>query len=186
MKFFYDTEFIETGPGHPIFPLSIGIASERGEEFYAVFQRTEEELALANEFVWTHVLPKLKSRPLPQGLSAFVPAQPLEEIREDLLGYIGDETPEFWSYYADYDHVILCQIFGRMVDLPEGWPKYTLDVKQWAVQLEERAHELELPKDSEEEHHALHDARWIRRAWKVLQEHEREWEKFGECGHIAR
>jgi hypothetical protein len=37
---------------------------------------------------------------------------------------------EFYGYYADYDWVILCWCFGRMIDLPEGFPMYCIDLKQ--------------------------------------------------------
>lgn len=36
----------------------------------------------------------------------------------------------FWAYYADYDHVALCWLFGKMIELPKGFPKYTHDLKQ--------------------------------------------------------
>lgn len=38
--------------------------------------------------------------------------------------------PEFYAYYADYDWVVFCWIFGRMIDLPKGFPKYCRDLKQ--------------------------------------------------------
>lgn len=38
--------------------------------------------------------------------------------------------PELYGYYADYDHVVLCFLFGTMRDLPEGFPWYTIDLKQ--------------------------------------------------------
>lgn len=38
--------------------------------------------------------------------------------------------PEFYAYYADYDWVVFCWLFGRMIDLPKGFPKYCIDLKQ--------------------------------------------------------
>lgn len=38
--------------------------------------------------------------------------------------------PEFYGYYSSYDHVTLCWLFGKMIDLPEGFPMYTIDLKQ--------------------------------------------------------
>lgn len=45
---------------------------------------------------------------------------------------INDKTkePEFYAYYADYDWVVFCWIFGRMIELPKGFPKYCRDLKQ--------------------------------------------------------
>jgi len=38
--------------------------------------------------------------------------------------------PEFYAYYADYDWVVFCWLFGRMIDLPKGFPWYCKDLKQ--------------------------------------------------------
>lgn len=38
--------------------------------------------------------------------------------------------PEFYAYFADYDWVLLCSLFGRMIDLPQGFPMYCNDLKQ--------------------------------------------------------
>jgi hypothetical protein len=40
------------------------------------------------------------------------------------------DTPEFYAYYADYDWVVFCWLFGKMIDLPDGFPKYCRDLKQ--------------------------------------------------------
>lgn len=39
-------------------------------------------------------------------------------------------SPEFYGYYADYDWVLFCSLFGRMIDLPSGFPMYMRDLKQ--------------------------------------------------------
>lgn len=39
-------------------------------------------------------------------------------------------VPEFYAYYADYDWVVFCWLFGRMIDLPKGFPMYCKDLKQ--------------------------------------------------------
>ncbi len=38
--------------------------------------------------------------------------------------------PEFYAYYADYDWVLFCSLFGTMIDLPKGYPMYCIDLKQ--------------------------------------------------------
>lgn len=38
--------------------------------------------------------------------------------------------PEFYGYYSDYDWVLFCSLFGKMVDLPIGFPMYCRDLKQ--------------------------------------------------------
>ncbi len=53
---------------------------------------------------------------------------------DDLLRqvFINDENEphEFYGYYADYDWVLLCSLFGTMMDLPIGFPMYCNDLKQ--------------------------------------------------------
>lgn len=46
---------------------------------------------------------------------------------------------EFYGYYSAYDHVLLCSLFGTMMDLPKGFPMYTHDLKQY---VDDAAHAL--------------------------------------------
>ena len=86
-----------------------------------------------------------------------------------------EDYPDFYAYYADYDWVVFCWLFGKMIDLPNGFPMYCNDLKQT---LNER--QLKRPLDTgidillnpytlknhpnypkqENEHNALDDARW--------------------------
>ncbi len=72
--------------------------------------------------------------------------------------------PELWGYYAAYDHVALCQLFGTMMDLPKGWPMWTHDIKQ----LCETLGDPQLPEQGKGEHHALADARWNKQVYEWL------------------
>ena len=91
---------------------------------------------------------------------------------------------EFYGYYSDYDWVVFCWLFGRMIDLPEGFPMYCIDLKQ---ELDNKADRLRLPNTelSKEqmietikgtanypkqtnEHNALSDARWNYELYKFL------------------
>lgn len=149
-RIFFDTEFIEDGKTIEL--LSIGMVKETGEEYYAEVMETDR--SLASEWVKENVLPGLTGTPKPR-----------EVIAAEVLLFAGS-WPEWWAYFADYDWVALCQLFGRMVDLPATWPKFCLDVKQLAV--ESGIAELK-PPSTKSAHHALADARWARRAWKMMQ-----------------
>ena len=151
MRFFLDTEFIESGPGAPIDLLSIGIVSEDGREFYA--ESASANLSLASTWVEENVLPHLTGE-----------KQLLDPIGDAIKAFVGKEKPEFWGYYADYDWVVFCQIFGAMVNLPEGWPMYCRDIKQFC----DSVGNPKLPKQASSEHHALSDARWNRLAFEFL------------------
>lgn len=68
-----------------------------------------------------------------------VPAQleKSERMREEFIKHnvviIDGEyyvRPEFYAYYADYDWVLFCSLFGTMMDLPKGFPMYCVDLKQ--------------------------------------------------------
>lgn len=159
MKYFFDTEFIEDG--RTIDLLSIGIVAEDGREFYRCSRGTD--LNRANDWVKANVFPSL---PVINDHGVFewkrddyvlLPVT----IRNDILAFIGADKPEFWAYYADYDWVVLCQLFGRMIDLPKGWPMYCRDVKQ----LCDSVGNPKLPRQ-DGEHHALNDARWTRQAYE--------------------
>lgn len=76
----------------------------------------------------------------------------------------GTPKPEFWAYYADYDWVVFCQLFGTMMDLPSGFPMYCRDIKQEC----DRLGNPKLPKQGENEHNALADAQWVRESWEFL------------------
>lgn len=152
-RHFYDCEFIEDG--RTIDLVSIGIACDDGREYYAV--SSEFDASRANEWVQQNVLPHLV--PPEQRKSRAVIAM---EVCAFLLS--GSQKPELWAYYAAYDHVALCQLFGRMIDLPKGIPWYTNDLKQFSESLGSPKH----PPQSSTEHHALEDARWNRDLYAFL------------------
>ena len=47
-----------------------------------------------------------------------------------VLSYKDETEISFYAYYADYDWVVFCWVFGKMIDLPEGFPMYCRDLKQ--------------------------------------------------------
>ena len=154
---FIDTEFDEQGRAERIRLLSIALVTEDGREFYA---ETEEDRSTVNPWVRAHVVPQLKG-----------PIMPYPEIAAGILKFLGHPEStgvesRFWGYFADYDWVLFCQIFGRMVDLPKGFPFYCWDLKQLAAML--RVPKARFPIQKEGEHHALHDARWNLKLYRVL------------------
>ncbi len=145
MRIWFDTEFMEDG--RTIELISLGAVREDGVTFY--MQNGDANLARANDFVKAHVIPKL-------GADFYSIAQ----IALHFLEFAG-ERPEFWAYYGAYDWVALCQLYGRMVDLPKGWPFYCRDLKQ-LLDSKGNPRIPKLPPDKD--HHALNDAIWTRNA----------------------
>lgn len=76
------------------------------------------------------------------------------------------EKIELWGYYSAYDHVVFCQLFGTMMDLPHGFPMYTRDLKQWCDSLGNP----KLPEQENALHHALGDANYNKLMWEFLKE----------------
>ena len=99
----------------------------------------------------------------------------------------GEKRPEFYAYYADYDWVVFCSMFGTMMDLPKGFPMYCRDLKQM---IDVRAEKVDVsnaikgvetfeqkldflkkhpdyPKQ-QNEHNALDDAKWNFKLYEFL------------------
>lgn len=103
----------------------------------------------------------------------------------------GGDAPEFYGYYCDYDWVLFCSIFGRMIDLPKGFPMYCRDLKQSLDELAESKRKTvfaayRIPKIAslsesldaikakssfpihKNEHNAIADAKWNYELYKFL------------------
>lgn len=155
-RYFYDTEFIEDGTTIDL--VSIGVVDEQGREFYAV--STEFDPSRAIGWVRKNVLDKLPSPADPAWRSR-------ERLREDLFAFLtqpGDEF-ELWAWYAAYDHVALCQLWGPMTALPRAIPRYTKELRQrW-----DEAGQPLLPRPGPDAHDALADARHNLARWQAIQ-----------------
>lgn len=174
MRIFLDTEFVEDG--RTIDLISVGMVSETGQSFYR--QNANADLRKANSFVRDYVIPKLT--PCPGGhppkshMSGPCPYsgcdwKPTYHLKREIVEWVKlqctpGEKPEFWGYYADYDWVVLCQLYGPMIALPTGWPMYCRDLKQLCDDLGNP----DLPAEGKSEHNSLADAWWNARAWAFL------------------
>ncbi len=148
MKVFFDTEFIDTG--REIHLLSIGLVRADGATYYAEPAGAPKDLAC--EWVQKNVLPHLTGPIMPRPMIAY-----------DILDFCGAK-PEFWAYFGAYDWVLLCQLYGRMLDVPPHWPNFVMDVQQ--LRIMKRV--ADLPKQTSTEHNALADALWTKQAWEFL------------------
>jgi hypothetical protein len=185
MRYFIDTEFIENG--RTIDLISVAICAEDGREYYAQRDRAPFKDAgdFVARNVLPHlehfdlgkrerscrrgegvVIRGVKYTAMCCGPNGFATSPPCpwrapRDLMDDILAFCDPARhgpPEFWGYYAAYDWVALCQLFGTMDDLPRGWPMYCHDYRAW---LDEHALEhIKQPPDSP--HHALSDARWVR------------------------
>lgn len=164
MRYFLDTEFIENGKTIDL--ISIGIVSDDGREFYRCNQ--EADLSKADEWVQKNVIVHLPGKCSPLWATR-------TQIRDELSSFLFRARPvEMWAYYADYDWVALCQLFGRMLDLPDWMPMYCNDIKQVFEQMGGKAKIGHLkPPDPVDCHDALADARWNKTFYDALVAHGR-------------
>lgn len=157
MRYFLDTEFDEDG--RTIELISIGIVREDYAWLYAV--SNEFDPHHCNDWVREHVLPNLWS-----GITGLQKPCSRALIAAQIRAFVGDDpTPVFWGYCADYDWVVLCQLFGPMIGKPASYPFYCRDLKQIA---DEVGINLEAEVTQTNQHNALSDADWNRRAYLWL------------------
>lgn len=145
-----DTEFDEDGKTIEL--ISIGLVSDEGHEYYAVSR--EFDPLHCNDWVRENVLSKLP----PAGDPLW---KKRAQIRDDIVALVksGASAPKFFAYYADYDWVVFCQLFGKMIDLPPDFPMYCRDLKQMIDDYDVRKTDLPVQPEGTE-HNALADARW--------------------------
>jgi hypothetical protein len=57
-----------------------------------------------------------------------------EKMKIKIISFVkdtkDDKPMELWADYCSYDHVAFCWIFGKMIELPDGFPMYTNDLQQ--------------------------------------------------------
>lgn len=188
MRIFYDTEFIEDG--RTIDLISIGLVAEDGREYYAVASDAPWDQIRKHDWLLRNVVPSLPvtgrtfldsylatgQNTYPKPLLGFVGpdladtrVKPRQVIANEVRDFIlSAPDPALWAWYGAYDHVVLCQLWGRMVDRPEGVPMWTNDLKQECVRLGDPR----MPEQKSGEHNALADARHVKTMAVFLREIE--------------
>lgn len=169
MKYTLDTEFWEDGYQKPVQLISIGIVSELGQRYYAVNDDFIWKFVPSSHWIWDNVKPKLFLDDMdPKKI-----VKPRHKIKQDLLEFFkNDPAPEFWAWFADYDWVVFCQIFGTMIDLPKNFPMLCMDIEQKRRML--GLSRGVMPAKSADEHNALVDAIWDMQALKNLEVFEKK------------
>lgn len=187
MKYFLDTEFIE-GFHKPLFGkrrhfidlISIGLVREDGFTYEAI--SNEWRYNDADPWVRANVIAPLyqdtvrgdmRNRCDETNFHRRGYGKPNAKIANELRWiFQNDESPiEIYAYYADYDWVVFCSLFGRMIDLPKGMPMYCRDLKQMMddLFLPSEWKDMACPAP-EKEHNALADAMWNHDLYKALEE----------------
>lgn len=136
--------------------ISIGIKCEDGREYYAINRDLNLKYAKKDSWLKKNVIDKLPSKRelyppygSPRLWQESMRWLPMEQIKQEVIDFCGgkseitndydgkpyyeyknNDLPEFYGYYGSYDWVVFCWIFGRMLDLPNGFPMYIKDLKQ--------------------------------------------------------
>ena len=140
MKFFLDCEFIDTG--REVHLASIGLVREDGSRYYAELDDCPHHLGC--EWYQKNVFPHFHGLTIAR-----------ERVAAELNNFCGAK-PEFWGWFGSYDWICLCQLYGRMLDMPKGWPMYINETMQFMRGA--GVGRWDLPKHMGIQHHALDDA----------------------------
>jgi 3' exoribonuclease, RNase T-like len=192
MKYYIDSEFADDGSTIDL--VSIGIVAEDGRELY--LQSTEFDHRKASTWVKENVLTHLVMCPWAEPSKKGIPGlyrtdkayhKKYGQCVDQQRGYIHncpwrtrmqlareiktfidveDGKPELIGWCSAYDWVALCQLYGPMMDLPDGWPHYIRDLQHV---LDDRGiSDDELPPQEEGLHNALADAQHIKKLWGYI------------------
>lgn len=102
------------------------------------------------------------------------------EAKEELLDWLSgallwdgpeDGALEFWADYASYDWIVLCQLFGTMLDLPRGFPMFVKDIQQLKGDV---GFVGKLPEVVGQAHNAADDAANVRDRYDLLVRHRED------------
>lgn len=186
MKFYLDTEFVEKP--NTIDLISIGIVTETGHHYYAISKFfdiynhwKEEEWLRENVYksIYESSLTAEEKISMPFNLESMshifnVYGESMRSISTGVMEFVREHAAgtsiEFYGYYCDYDWVVFCWIFGKMIDLPKGFPMYCRDLKQMMDDRGlDKAWKRKVCPDPDGEHDALVDAMWNKRLHREIQ-----------------
>lgn len=183
-RYYLDTEFLDDGTQIKL--ISIALVCEDGRELY--FALTEwlgndgqPDTTNADDWLRENVFNKLPACTCPGVQDWRRTGQHLahrddclwrsrEEIAEAITKFITVEPKdqiEIWAYFASYDWVAFCQLFGKMINLPKHFPWLVNDLKTWSRHMGYTGKFRDLLPD-EGHHDALADARWNCKVHKIL------------------
>lgn len=191
-RYFLDTEFIDDGKTIDV--ISIGLVCSDGRELY--LQSCDCDPSKASQWVTDNVLGHLSlcshaytgantsvysnlyfHRTRGQctfsdgivtiGAHADCYWRTRQQLKREVsIFFNSSDGFELWGWCAGYDFVAFCQLFGTMMDLPQGWPHYIRDLQYI---LDERGMKDEdLPQQEEGLHNALEDAKHIKKLWDYI------------------
>ena len=101
-----------------------------------------------------------------------------KQIAEDIKDFVFkgqgqkirfDNSIQFYGYYSDYDWVVFCWLFGKMINLPKGFPMFAFDIQQQIKEYKIDKNQLLKEVPQVNCHNALQDAIWNKSAYNWIQ-----------------
>ncbi len=191
-------------PRHVIDLISIGLIGEDGREYYAISKEFDLLEAWNNEWLRENVLLNIFKEVVSGDMRNYIPfdlknfqrlivqcgktnEQIANEIKqfcdpEKFLHNTAEQKLEFYGYFADYDWVVFCSLFGSMMQLPTGFPMYCRDLKQMVDDIEHvmkqqtplfSLKKVEGYPQQYNEHNALADSKWNIALYRFIKEFSR-------------
>jgi hypothetical protein len=162
VKYFYDTEFYEDG--ERIHLISIGIVAEDGRELYLENREFNWKMVPEDHWIQKNVRPHLT------GQDVYTRSTIAASVKNFICNNPTDwRANHLYGYYVAYDHVVLAQLFGRMVDMPRGMPWFSFDLQQMIASDPHRlGNAADAVKQGGSQHHALDDARWNKDLYEYI------------------
>src|SRR5688572_23767985 len=113
---------------------------------------SQEEVAPVFSFTSMTDLIEKYALPLKQiGKEIYEFVNPLMKSHNEEQGEYVPEALEFWAYYCNYDWVVFCWIFGKMMDLPAGFPMFCHDLKVLMIRKSVKLRGLKILKVSKDD-----------------------------------
>lgn len=155
MRYFYDTEFLDDGK--TVTPISIGVVAEDGREFYGVLPNAMDTCK-KSEWLFNNVAPTLPLDPYDNRLLDFRSplVKPKNTLKAELYKFLShDMYPSLWGWFVSYDHLVLSQLWGKMIDVPAPIPQFSNDLKTLGYWYGIKKYPVQM----DGQHNALADAR---------------------------
>lgn len=159
--FSFDCEFVDTGTTAEL--ISIGLVRQDGAELYLENRDFPDHSGhLLDDWMNRHVMDKTFLVTAPDDPRIVPHAEIARQVADFLMS--GDGAPSIWAHYASYDYLCFARLFGRVLDIPDGLPRFAMDFRV----LQELSG-IKAPSQSPvNAHHALVDARWGKRAFAAF------------------
>ena len=176
MRIFIDTEFHEYKKKgtNTIELISIALVKDNGDSLYLISNEFDQRNAWNDTWLKDNVLINLpldeKKITTRNALTRFVNKEGISivKMKEVIREFVGDDEPEFWGYYCDYDWVVFCWIFGRIIDLPINFPMYCNDLIQDVDSFGVGKFAVKEISNKYNTHNALGDALFNKNLWEYI------------------